>query len=205
MTSHELQHNILYTCTAERKRGGEEIVHEHVLSYVISGEIRFYHNGGAFIYGPGSVGLLRKNLLLKTSKEPAPDGTPFQSLNIFFDQGSLRKYSGQTDIIADGPYGGDPVMDMSHDAFLKGYFESILPYFKSDVPLTASMAEMKTREAIELVLRHNWRLKNMLFDFSEPFKIDLEAFMGQNYLYNVPIAQFARLSGRSHATLKRDW
>ncbi len=205
MTNHELQHNILYTCTAERKRGGEEIVHEHVLSYVITGEIRFYHNGGTFIYGPGSVGLLRKNLLLKTGKEPASDGTPFQSLNIFFDQGSLRKYSSQTDLIADSPYGGDPITDMSHDTFLKGYFESILPYFKSDVPLTAMMAEMKTREAIELVLRHNSRLKNMLFDFSEPFKIDLEAFMGQHYLYNVSIAQFARLSGRSLATFKRDF
>jgi AraC family transcriptional regulator, exoenzyme S synthesis regulatory protein ExsA len=205
MTSHELQHNILYTCTAEKKRGGEELVHEHVLSYVMTGEIRFYHNGGAFTYGPGSVGLLRKNLLLKSSKEPAPDGTPFQSLNIFLDQHSLKKYASLTDSKADSSYAGDPIIDMSRDAFLKGYFDSIQPYFKSNIPLTASMAEMKTREAIELVLRHNYRLKNMLFDYSEPFKIDLEAFMAQNYIYNIPIAQFARLTGRSLATFKRDF
>ncbi|MDQ0966139.1 AraC-like DNA-binding protein [Flavobacterium sp. W4I14] len=205
MTSDELQHNILYSCSAEKKRDGEAIVHDHVLSYVISGEITFYHSGGTFIHEPGSIGLLRKNLLLKSVKTPAADGTPFQSLNIFFDQGSLRKYSGQSDLIADGPYVGEPVINMSHDVFMKGYFDSIVPYFKSNLPLTATMAEMKTREAIELVLRHNSRLKNMLFDFSEPFKIDLEVFMGQNYLYNVPMAQFARLSGRSLATFKRDF
>ncbi|RYD95831.1 MAG: AraC family transcriptional regulator [Sphingobacteriales bacterium] len=205
MTTNELQHNILYSCSAERKRDGEAIVADHVLSYIISGDITFYYNGGSFTYSAGAIGLLRKNLLLKSVKAPAADGTPFQSLNIFFDQASLRSYSGQTDIIAEGHYIGDPVISIKHDVFLKGYFDSILPYFKSDLPLTAAMAELKTREAISLVLRHNMRLKNMLFDFSEPFKIDIEIFMGQNYLYNVPIAQFARLSGRSLATFKRDF
>lgn len=205
MTNDELQHNILYSCSAQSKRDGESVVRDHALSYIITGEITFYHNGGTFTYGRGSVGLLRKNLLLKSVKKPAADGTPFQSISIFFDQSILRKYSGQTDVTADGLYVGEPVINMSHDAFLKGYFDSLIPYFKSDLPLTASMAEIKTHEAIELVLRHKLRLKNMLFDFSEPFKIDIEAFMGQNYLYNVPIAQFARLSGRSLATFKRDF
>jgi len=36
------------------------------------------------------------------------------------------------------------------------------------------MAVTKKREAIKLVLRHNSRLKYMLFDFGEPFKIDLK-------------------------------
>ena len=103
MNSDEIQHNILYSCSAARKRDGEAIVHDHVLSYVITGEITFYHSGRTFTHGPGSIGLLRKNLLLKSMKIPAADGTPFQSLNIFFDQGSLRKYSGQTDVIAEGP------------------------------------------------------------------------------------------------------
>lgn len=205
MITQELQHNILYTCTSERKRGGEELVHEHVLSCVITGEMHLYHNHGTDVYGPGSMGLMRKNLLLKSGKEPAPDGTPLQTLNIFLDQASLRKYSTQQDIAADGVYTGSAIIDMSHDVFLKGYFDSLLPYFKSGAPLTANMAEIKTREAIELVLRFNNRLKNMLFDYSEPFKIDLEAFMNQNYHYNVPIAQFARLSGRSLATFKRDF
>lgn len=107
--------------------------------------------------------------------------------------------------MADGAYIGEGVVDMSHDVFLKGYFDSLLPYFMSDTPLTAGMAGLKTTEAIRLILRHNVRLKKLLFDFSEPFKIDLAAFMSQNYIYNIPMTEFARLSGRSLATFKRDF
>jgi AraC-like DNA-binding protein len=48
-------------------------------------------------------------------------------------------------------------------------------------------------------------LKNVLFDFSAPYKIDLEAFMQKNYHFNVGLERFAYLTGRSLATFKRDF
>jgi AraC-like DNA-binding protein len=48
-------------------------------------------------------------------------------------------------------------------------------------------------------------LKNFLFDFSEPHKIDLEAYMKRHFSYNIPLAQFAKLTGRSLSTFKRDF
>jgi AraC-like DNA-binding protein len=44
-----------------------------------------------------------------------------------------------------------------------------------------------------------------LFDFSEPYKIDLEKFMANNFHFNVPVEKFARLTGRSLAGFKRDF
>jgi AraC family transcriptional regulator, exoenzyme S synthesis regulatory protein ExsA len=44
-----------------------------------------------------------------------------------------------------------------------------------------------------------------LFDFGEPGKIDLEAFMIKNYQFNVGLHRFAYLTGRSLATFKRDF
>ncbi|MBS1564016.1 MAG: helix-turn-helix transcriptional regulator, partial [Bacteroidetes bacterium] len=44
-----------------------------------------------------------------------------------------------------------------------------------------------------------------LFDFSEPYKIDLEQFMLRNFYFNVPVERFARLTGRSLAGFKRDF
>ena len=49
------------------------------------------------------------------------------------------------------------------------------------------------------------KLKNFLFDFSEPHKIDLEKFMQTNFKFNVPIENFAKLTGRSLAGFKRDF
>lgn len=77
MIKDELQYNILYSCTDEPKRGTEQLVREHVLSYVVSGSIQFHNSEGIFVYGAGKFGLLRKNLLLKSLKIPSADGTPF--------------------------------------------------------------------------------------------------------------------------------
>ena len=64
---------------------------------------------------------------------------------------------------------------------------------------------MKVDEAIELVLHLRPDLKSFLFDFSDPYKTDLEEFMVKNFHYNAPIELFAKLSGRSLSNFKRDF
>ncbi|WP_114937635.1 helix-turn-helix domain-containing protein [Mucilaginibacter endophyticus] len=204
MKKNELQYNILYSCSVEKERSGEKLVEEHVLSYVISGEVHFFSNQGRIVGKAGAIGLLRKNLLVKAVKYPAADGTPFQSLNVFLNQDILKKYSSEHQKTAEKIYDGHPIVDLSNDQFIKGYFDSLFPYFNSDVPLTEHLALLKTNEAIELLLRHR-ELANLLLDFATPYKIDLEAFMSQNYVYNVPMSKFAHLTGRSLATFKRDF
>lgn len=204
MIKDELQYNILYSCTDAPKRGGDQLVTEHVLSYVVSGSIQFHNNQGVFEYGAGKFGLLKKNLLLKSLKMPAANGTPFQSLNVFLDRDSLKKYAARENKSASVPYNGQSIIDLSDDIFIRAYLDSLVPYFNTDVPLTPELADLKTNEAIALLLR-NKGLEDLLFDFGDPYKIDLEAFMNLHYIYHIPIAQFARLTGRSLATFKRDF
>jgi len=64
---------------------------------------------------------------------------------------------------------------------------------------------LKVKEAVMILLQINPELKNALFDFNEPGKIDLEAYMSKNYKFNVDISRFAYLTGRSLATFKRDF
>ncbi|MBO2012222.1 helix-turn-helix domain-containing protein [Hymenobacter negativus] len=101
-------------------------------------------------------------------------------------------------------YGGEPVSLVENDAFLTGYFGSLMPYFDQPEKLTPVLAQAKTTEVIALLLR-NPALKTFLFDFSEPHKIDLEAYMHRHYSYDVPLTQFAKLTGRSLSTFERDF
>jgi AraC-like DNA-binding protein len=64
---------------------------------------------------------------------------------------------------------------------------------------------LKLKEAIFILLRTNPDLKEDLFNFSEPGKIDLQAFMIKNFHFNVKLERFAYLSGRSLAGFKRDF
>ncbi len=204
MKKNELKYNFLYSCTDEKERGSENLVSEHVIMFVLEGKVQFHYSQGFIEFGEGQIGFLHKNLLVRSFKYPAENGRPFQSFNVFLDQNSLKKYSSAHNKIAKGIYNGDPIVDISDDIFVKGYFNSIVPYFNTEVPLSAHLAELKTIEAIELLLRHV-KLANLLLDFSVPYKIDLEAFMSQNYAYNLTISKFAMLTGRSLATFKRDF
>ena len=65
--------------------------------------------------------------------------------------------------------------------------------------------KMKQEEAVLLLLKTYPDLVNVLFDFSDPGKIDIEAFMQQNYHFNVDINRFAYLTGRSLSAFKRDF
>jgi len=206
MEKTERQYNIMMsTCPAGGHRGGEDLVPEHALTYRISGVSDTFIGEDKYVSGPGTIALARRNTLLKTIKYPERDNTPFRSIAIFFDQTILKQISLEENMIADMPYHGKPALDLTHNQFLKGYFDSLIPFFLAGRTLTPGLAELKTREAVTLLLQHDTRLKNMLFDFSEPGKIDLEAFMNKNYIYHISIAQFARLSGRSLTTFKRDF
>ena len=203
-TSHIKLDNLLYSCVDKRQRGNEQFVSEHALGYIISGETHLITAEGTKVFAAGTLGLVRRNQLLKSFKVPAPDGE-FKSLNIFIDQGFLRKYSVDHKIDVSEKYTGEYLKILPPDPFLKGYFDSLVPYFNHPEQLKSTLAEIKTTEAVELLLRLQPDLKYFLFDFSEPFKIDLEAYMNKNYMYNVPIAQFAKLTGRSLAAFKRDF
>jgi AraC-like DNA-binding protein len=202
---HQFQHNILYSCEATTRRGHEQLVTEHTFGYIMAGETHFFSAGHTEIVKQGTIGLIRKNHLAKTVKVPAADGTPFKSISIFLDQESLKRYSTAHYIRIATPYAGVPLIRMPDDPFIKSYFLSLEPYFQQPGHMTEAMAALKTSEAIELLLRIDPQLKNFLFDFSEPFKIDLEAFMNLNFMFNIPLRQFARLTGRSLATYKRDF
>jgi AraC family transcriptional regulator, exoenzyme S synthesis regulatory protein ExsA len=55
-----------------------------------------------------------------------------------------------------------------------------------------------------LLLRLDNKVGDLLFDFSEPGKIDLEEFMNEHFTFNVEMKRFAFLTGRSLSTFKRD-
>jgi hypothetical protein len=204
MGGEHMQYNILYSCTTHNKRGHEQMVQEHSMGCIIAGEIHFYTNHGVEIIKEGSIGIIRKNQLAKTVKVPPANGGMFKAINIMIDQQHLRKYGNDNNIYASGQYKGSPMLNLTGDAFIKGYFDSLLPYFDNPDQLSEAMANMKTNEAIELLLRKPG-LRDFLLDFTEPFKIDLEAFMNSNFKYNISITQFATLTGRSLATFKRDF
>jgi AraC-like DNA-binding protein len=195
---------IVYSCYHQISREGENFVTEHVLSYQISGSLIL--NDGSKDYNPeaGSFRLIRRNQLMKFVKIP-PENAEFKSISIYLDKKTLRNFSNEYDLNVTEKFQGPSVIDLKTSPLLKNYCNSLLEHQLDGSLENQELMELKIKEGLLLILQKNPELKNTLFDFTEPFKINLEDFMNNNYHFNVPLERFAYLTGRSLATFKRDF
>lgn len=175
---------------------------EHCLSYLISGSVTVLDGENTRTFRPGDYMYSPKNHLAKFVKHPPANGN-YKSIAIIMDQDTLLNfYKEQATPAATGKI-EKAVLQLPPNVLLENYFHSLLPYFEMDMP--EPLILLKKREAILLLLQAQPALANLLFDFSAPGKIDLEAFMTQHFRYNVDMKKFAYLTGRSLATFKRDF
>lgn len=155
---------------------------------------------------PGQMLLIRKNQLGEIIKMPPEEGTGYETIVIILSEELLRDYALEERIEADQKYTGAPNILIPDNDFLRGFFQSVLPYVRHpDEKITKDLGILKIREGVKLLLHAMPALKDFLFDFSEPHKIDLEKFMTKNFHFNVPVEKFAQLTGRSLAGFKRDF
>jgi AraC-like DNA-binding protein len=79
------------------------------------------------------------------------------------------------------------------------------PYFTPYGQISEAFVDMKREELLLILLQVMPVLSDVMFDFGIPGKLDLEAFIQQNYKFNVSAERFAFLTGRSLSAFKRDF
>jgi AraC-like DNA-binding protein len=153
----------------------------------------------------GEMLLIRKNQLGEITKTPL-DGEDYQTIIIVLQEDLLRKIALEEQIEIREKYTGQPNILIPGNDFLHGFFQSLIPYVRNpDEKITTALGMLKVKEAVQLLLHVQPGLKEFLFDFSEPHKMDLEKFMLSNFHFNMPVEKFAQLTGRSLAGFKRDF
>jgi AraC-like DNA-binding protein len=195
---------IAFSCYFTRSREGEQFVPEHRFSYQLAGTMTANDGTREYLFNEGDIRLSRRNHLMKFVKMP-PEGGEFKSLSVSLDQETLRNFSMEFGLRAERNTVTDTILQLKPNALYKSYMDSLAPYLQMDQAGNEQLIINKQREAILILLKLNPELKDVLFDFSEPGKIDLEAFMNKNFHFNVDLNRFAYLTGRSLATFKRDF
>ena len=198
------QNRITYSCYFNKNREGEQFVPEHVFSYQIAGTLTLYDGAQEYVFKEGDFRFIKRNNLLKFTKQPPATGE-FKSISIYLDQETLRKISTEYNYSINSIHDGDSILKLEPHHMFRSYLESLEPYDTLSERGSEELVALKLKEAILILIKTNPELKDILFDFSEPGKIDLEAFMNKNYHFNVALNRFAYLTGRSLATFKRDF
>jgi AraC family transcriptional regulator, exoenzyme S synthesis regulatory protein ExsA len=194
----------LYSCAFDKTYAYEQFVPEHLLAYQISGQTLIYHQKGEMILNEGQFLLGRRNQFAKSLKIPAAD-KEYKCVSVIMTNERLQRYALDNEICCEDRYHGIKNILIESNNLLKGYFMSVIPYTELGKPVSKKLASIKVNEAIALVLELWPDLESFLFDFSDPYKQNLEEFMLKNYHYNAPIEHFAKLSGRSLTSFKREF
>lgn len=190
--------------TAMRKEKVSFLSHNNLVLQV-SGQFTLETSAQKISMTKGDMLLIGKNQLGQITKNPLP-GEDYETIVISLQEDLLRKIALEEKIEVTQKYRGPANVLIPRNDYLYGYFQSIVPYVRNpSAKLTSAVGLLKVNEGVKLLLHTIPELRDFLFDFSEPYKIDLEKFMLRNFHFNVPVEKFAQLTGRSLAGFKRDF
>lgn len=88
---------------------------------------------------------------------------------------------------------------------IRSLFESVIPYFEAGKKPSEDMLKLKMTEGVYVLLHTDRNLYASLFDFVEPWKIDILDYLNENYMLDLSMNEIASYTGRSLATFKRDF
>ncbi len=195
--------DLVAVCSGDQRYGDEKTFTDNVLVSVLAGELKVVHANRTHYCGAGDTVLLPRNqpaTLLKYPKE----GLAYRAVLLKLPTALVQAYYRQhTPAPAQSAFSG-PLL-FPKNPLLQSVFASILPYLELEHQLPGSLLTVKITEVLEILRSLDSHSDGLLADFSEPGKLNLVEFMEANYMFNMPLATFSYLTGRSLTTFKRDF
>lgn len=188
----------------------EKCIHatpEHVLVYLYSGEQIIEDRNKKIKLKAGDCAFIRRDHRLKMYKN-SKDEELYKGISLTFNRTVLRNFynkMNKSEIPKEIKISEKTVFKLEPNPAIESLFQSLIPYFDSNVKPTESITQLKVLEGIYTLLNSNELLYPILFDFAEPWKIDLLEFLNDNYMEDLTMEQIALFTGRSLATFKRDF
>jgi len=187
----------------------EEMVTEHMLVYICSGELELVSKEKNYILKKGDSFFLKRNHMLRKFKRASKNGGPFKGLFLQLKAPFLKKIMKERDIMIPLTTSPDlkssPYIMLKRHPFLNGLFVSLEQYFDVEQYPSKELMEAKLKEAVYTLLQVKPEIGTVLFDFTDPWKVDLADFMNSHYRSNLSVEEFAHYTGRSLSTFKKEF
>ena len=188
----------------------EKCIHatpEHVLLYLYSGEQVIEDRNKRITIQAGQCVFIRRNHRLTMYKNSKGDEL-YKGISLTFNRSLLREFYSRlkkSDVPQKVNISEENVFEVEQRADIASLFQSLTPYFDDNVKPTEGVAQLKLQEGIYALLNSSDIFFPILFDFTEPWKVDILEFLNDNYMDDLAMEQIASYTGRSLATFKRDF
>lgn len=181
---------------------------EHTLVYLCSGELEIEQEGRRTVLHEGECAFMRRDHRMILQRW-VRQGKPYRSVVLKFSRNFLRGFFQQLDRRLLPEYAKrnrDSLYLLPADRpDIRSLFRSVLPFFEAEVKPSEEQLRLKMVEGLYVLLHTDKSLYASLFDFTDPWKIDLMDFMEQNYMDDLSLEEMASYTGRSLSTFKRDF
>lgn len=181
----------------------DHFVPDHVFVYITQGELRAHDGHKSYVLQADEYCLVRKNQLVRYDKEK---GQPeFERVVICFEESFLKAFQEKHHTKGNTVSVEDAFVPIPKNTIIPDFIRSLKPYCDDAGKINEAFAAIKHEELLIILLQNQPELADILFTYGMPGKVNLEAFMNKNYIFNTGIQNFAFLTGRSLSAFKRDF
>lgn len=199
-----MKFNNIQSCHLGPEISPEQFIPEHFFLFLLKGSMKAYDGHKHYRIEEGDYCIARKNHLVRYTKH-RKDGA-FEKIIIVLDEAFLKSFESRHDVnVPDFTPNTDSFLFIKEDKLVRNFILSLDPYYNGTEQIDETFADIKREELLLILLRNNPSLAGVFFNFGQPQKIDLEAFMHRNFRFNISIERFAFLTGRSISSFKRDF
>lgn len=181
---------------------------EYAMNYVYSGEMVLDNGKEQIHVGKGECVFIPRDHHITLYKK-ACNGERYCGIFLNFTRQFLREMFGQLGkqpvSLSTPKFATGGAVKLPRTAEIASLFASMTPYFDPDVKPKDDFMNLKLQEGLLALLHIDECFASLLFDFNEPWKIDILDFMNRNYMYEFTLEEMAHYTGRSLATFKRDF
>lgn len=181
---------------------------EHALIYILSGELEITEHGRKTVLHPGDYAFVRRDNRMWLQKR-VKEGKPYRSIVLKFSREFLRDFYhtlNRRELPAEAKRDKPSLHVISAERpDIRSLFESVIPYFNAGIKPSDEILKLKMTEGVYAILNTDLNLYASLFDFIDPWKIDIMDFMEKNYMKELSMQEIAHYTGRSLSTFKRDF
>lgn len=199
--------DIFFSYYASDDRRCTKMVRDLTLVYVYEGEFILEENGKETVIGSGECVFLKRDTRVNMIKQ-ATEENPFRGIFMIFNRKAMREIFQkieQRELPRKVGNDLESIVKLPQNAAIQSLFTSLEPYFDPSVKPAEEIMRLKVMEGVYALLGIDERFYPVLFDFNEPWKIDIIEFLNENYMFDLTMEDIASFTGRSLSTFKRDF
>ncbi len=178
----------------------------HLITFVISGKKDWFTPNGSYNLKSGDAIFIKKGVY--TTKQYIEED--YCVMLFFMNDKFIRDFIRENELCyteAQVEPSSDGVVKIDTDNSFNTLVESIFQYLTMNQSIPQKLIELKFKELIFNIAlnKKNHGFKKLLLEISNSGKSNIEQIMNSNFQYDLPISGFAKLSGRSLSSYKRDF